>query len=357
MSLGTRIEEKRKEKGLSQETLGTLVSISAAFISQVEKGKRNPSYGLLQKISTELDVPLEYLVGGDMQTLEDPITKLIASMTGSLDRNQKRQLVDYIHFLTGTKRYYEFPFLDSAVEYAQYLLRHYRIDEPPIDSFHLASQMGVEIVLSKDDLEHEGVLYKGGEKPIIILSPGYKARQKFTVAMFLGHLSIPWHVKSVFYRERNKRSLEEDDRLEIEAREFAGELLVPTSVLKRDFKTMKAGIESFENLAESRYGSSLLVIGQKYQQSHSRTSAFLTSNGININRKYEAGFPYPLVDQLQEGSLAYELTNNPPSSKQIKKGYVPAESWIKNTSKSFEIYEESLFDPIFGFTVSFLQLK
>jgi transcriptional regulator with XRE-family HTH domain len=357
MSLGTRIEEKRKEKALSQETLGTLVDVSAAFISQVEKGKRNPSYGLLQKISIELDVPLEYLVGGDMQDFEDPNTKLVASMTRTLDRNQKRQLVDYIHFLTSTKRYYDFPFLDTAVEYAQYVLRHYRINEPPIDPFLLAAQMGVEIVESKDDLEHEGALYKGGEKPVIVLSGGHKAREKFTVAMFLGHLSIPWHVKSVFYRERNKRSLEEDDTFAIEAREFAGELLVPTGLLKRDFKSMEPGIESFDRLAEERYGSSLLVIGQKYQQSHSKTSAFITANGIHINRKYEAGFPYPLVDQLQEGSLAYELTNTPPSSKQIKKGYVSAEAWVKSATKSFKIYEESLFDPSFGFAATFLQLK
>lgn len=357
MSLGTRIEEKRKETGLSQESLGTLVGVSAAFISQVEKGKRNPSYGLLQKISTELDVPLEYLVGGDTKTLEDPNTKLIASMSRSLDRNQKRQLVDYIHFLTGTKRYYDFPVLDSAVEYAQFVLRHYRIDELPIDPFRLASQMGVEIVVSQDELEHEGVLFSGGEKPVIIISKGYGARQKFTIAMLLGHLSIPWHVKSAFYRERNKRSLDEEDGLAIEAREFAGELLVPTNLLKRDFKSLEPGIESFELLAEKRYGSSVLVIGQKYQQSHSKTSAFMTANGININRKYEAGFPYTLVDQLQEGSLAYDLTKNPPSSKQIRKGYVSSESWVKNPIKSFDIYEESLFDPSFGFAVTFLQLK
>lgn len=357
MSLGTRIEEKRKEKGLSQESLGTLVDVSAAFISQVEKGKRNPSYGLLQKISVELDVPLEYLVGGDAQAQDDPSTKLIASMARSLERNQKKQLVDYIHFLTGTKRYFDFPFFDNAVEYAQYLLRHYRIDQPPIDPFHLAGQMGVEIVKSQTELEHDGVLYKGGEKPVIVLSEGYEPRQKFTVALLLGHLVIPWHVKSTFYRDRNKRSLEEDDIFAIEAREFAGELLVPTNLLKREFKSIEPGIESFERLAMERYGSSLLVIGQKYQQSHSKTSAFVTANGISINRKYEAGFPYHLVDQLQEGSLAFDLTNNPPTSKQIKKGLVPAEVWIKNPSKSFKIYEESLFDPAFGFAVTFLQLK
>ncbi|KUO95848.1 hypothetical protein ATW55_14870 [Ferroacidibacillus organovorans] len=357
MSLGTRIEEKRKEKGLSQERLGTLAGVSAAFISQVEKGKRNPSYGLLQKLSAELDVPLEYLVGGDGKDLEDPNTKLIASMTRSLDRNQKKQLVDYIHFLTGTKRYFDFPFLESAVEYAQYLLRHYRINEPPIDPFQLATQMGVEILKSNTALEHEGVLYKGGQKPIIVLSEGYEPRQKFTIALLLGHLTIPWHVKSTFCRDRNRRSLEEEDMFAIEAREFAGELLVPTGLLKREFKSIEPGIEGFEWLAEKRYGSSLLVIGQKYQQSHSKTSAFLTANGIDFNRKYEAGFPYPIVDQLQPGSLAFELTNDPPKSKQIKKGFVPAEAWIKNPSKSFEIFEESLFDPAYGFAVTLLQIK
>lgn len=357
MSLGTRIEEKRKQKGLSQEALGTLVDVSAAFISQVEKGKRNPSYGLLQKISAELDVALEYLVGGEVQNLEDPNTKLITSMTRSLDRNQKKQVADYIHFLTGTKRYFDFPFLETASEYAQYLLRHYRIDEPPVDPFYLAAQMGIEIVKTKTELEHEGVLYQGGEKPVIILSEGYEPRQKFTVAVLMAHLMVPWHVKSTFYRERSRRSLEEEDRFAIEAREFAGELLVPTGLLKRELQSIEAGMESFEWLAEERFGSSLLVIGQKYQQSHSKTSAFFTANGMNFSRKYEAGFPYPIVDQLHVGSLAFELTTNPPNLKEIRKGFVPAEAWVKNPSRSVKIYEETLFDPAFGFAVTLIQLK
>ncbi|MBW7474313.1 helix-turn-helix domain-containing protein [Paenibacillus oenotherae] len=357
MSLGARISEKRKEKGLSQEALGTFTGVSAAFISQIEKAKRNPSYGLLQKISNELDVSLEYLVSGDMQANEDPNTKMITSISRYLDRNQKKQLIDYIHFLTGTKRYFDLPFFDTSIEYAHYLLRHYRIEEPPIEPFQLAAQMGVEIVQSHNELDYEGVLHKGGEKPVIILSQGYKPRQKFTVAMMLGHLCIPWHVKSTFYREKNKRSLDEEDIFAIEAREFAGELLVPTGLLKQEFKSIGPGIDGFEWLAEKRFGSSMEVIGQKYQQSHNKTTAFLTSKGINVNKKYEAGFPSPLVDQLQKGSLAFELTNNPPSSKQIKKGFVPTNAWVKNPSKPLNIYEESLFDPAFGFIVTFLQLK
>lgn len=359
MSLGERIAEKRKEKNFSQETLGKSLGVTASFVSQIEKGIRNPTYSLLLKISHELDVPLDFLIGGEVKGINDPTGKIIASALRFLDPSIKGKLLEHVYLLTGTRKYHDFPFFDSPLEYAQHVLKRYKYNNPPIEPMEVAKSLGVRVVLSKDNLDFEGILYKSSEEPLILLSPDldYGPRIKFTVAMLLGHLIIPWHLKSVFYREKNKRSLEEDDQLGIEAREFAGALMIPPFMLRKDFKNITPGLESFENLAYNNYGSSMLAIAQSYIKSHGKTSVLITSDKIRYTRKYDAGFPYNLVNEVKQGSYAYSFIDNPPQEKEIRKGIIDSTAWIENPPDGIKIYEESLLDPKFGITVTFLQIK
>lgn len=359
MALGERIAEKRKGKGISQETLGKNLGVTASFISQIEKGIRNPTYSLLLKISHELNVPVGFLVGGEIKGIHDPTDKVIASTLRFLEPDVKGKLLEYIYLLTGTRKYHNFPFFDSPLEYAQHVLKRFKYNNPPIDPMDVAKSLGVRVILSKDELKCEGILYKSGEEPLILLSPDikYDPRIKFTVAMLLGHLIIPWHLRSVFYRKKDKRSLEEEDQLGIEAREFAGALMIPPFMLRKDFKTIKPSIESFEDLAFKKYGSSMLAIAQRYVQSHNKTSVIITSDKNQFTRVYETGFPYKLVNEVKQGSMSYSFIENPPHYKEIRKNVVTPHLWIENPPDNIQVYEESLLDPKFGITVTFLQIK
>ncbi len=53
--LGTRIREKRKRMGLTQETLANLADIDRSYIGGVERGERNITFSLLCKICTALN--------------------------------------------------------------------------------------------------------------------------------------------------------------------------------------------------------------------------------------------------------------------------------------------------------------
>ena len=48
----------RKEKGLSQEQVAKIVGISRSFYTHIERGKRNPRYETLVKLSTLLKVDI-----------------------------------------------------------------------------------------------------------------------------------------------------------------------------------------------------------------------------------------------------------------------------------------------------------
>ena len=62
--LGDKVRKYRREKGLSQERLGELVSFSQSKISKIENGERD-SLSDLRLIARALEVPIEELVKDD----------------------------------------------------------------------------------------------------------------------------------------------------------------------------------------------------------------------------------------------------------------------------------------------------
>jgi XRE family transcriptional regulator, regulator of sulfur utilization len=59
--LGQRVRELRKQRGLSQESLGSESSLSGKFIGEVERGEKSISIDSLYKVSVSLGVPLGQL--------------------------------------------------------------------------------------------------------------------------------------------------------------------------------------------------------------------------------------------------------------------------------------------------------
>jgi transcriptional regulator with XRE-family HTH domain len=61
IGLGQAIKALRHEKKLSQETLGNDSEIHPTWISHIESGRINPTWGNVRRIARGLDVPLEQL--------------------------------------------------------------------------------------------------------------------------------------------------------------------------------------------------------------------------------------------------------------------------------------------------------
>ncbi len=60
--IGQKLKQRRDELNLSLRELGAQTGLSAAFLSQIECGKSNPSLHSLQNIAKILDVPLHYFL-------------------------------------------------------------------------------------------------------------------------------------------------------------------------------------------------------------------------------------------------------------------------------------------------------
>lgn len=72
-ALGDAIRARRGEiDGLSQEGLADLAGMHRTYVSEIERGLRNPSYRNLVKLAAALEVPLSELVARAERIAADP---------------------------------------------------------------------------------------------------------------------------------------------------------------------------------------------------------------------------------------------------------------------------------------------
>ncbi|MDE6103187.1 MAG: helix-turn-helix domain-containing protein [Oscillospiraceae bacterium] len=68
---GERLQQLRKQKGITQRKLGEDLDLPLNFISQFENGKRRANYKTLILIADYFDVSVDYLV----QRTDNPISQ------------------------------------------------------------------------------------------------------------------------------------------------------------------------------------------------------------------------------------------------------------------------------------------
>lgn len=61
-TLGTNVRRFRKERGLSQEEFADVVDLAVTYVGQIERGQRNPTLGVVERLAKALGVkPLDLL--------------------------------------------------------------------------------------------------------------------------------------------------------------------------------------------------------------------------------------------------------------------------------------------------------
>jgi len=61
-ALGLAVKARREELGLTQEQLANDTDLHQRWVSNVETGKRNPSYGSLRRLAAGLDLSASELL-------------------------------------------------------------------------------------------------------------------------------------------------------------------------------------------------------------------------------------------------------------------------------------------------------
>lgn len=69
--IGHRIRAEREKLGLSRERFAEIVGLSAYYIGQIERGDRNMSLDTLIKISSSLNVSVDFILRGYEHYMEN----------------------------------------------------------------------------------------------------------------------------------------------------------------------------------------------------------------------------------------------------------------------------------------------
>jgi transcriptional regulator with XRE-family HTH domain len=107
--LPERIVATRKKAGLNQAQLAEKAGVTPAAISQIENGLRTPTIPVLRKITSVLNVSLDYLTGrsdeSDLQDiLQDQEVQTFYRGFKTLDPGDKKTIMDTVEFLRSKHR-------------------------------------------------------------------------------------------------------------------------------------------------------------------------------------------------------------------------------------------------------------
>jgi transcriptional regulator with XRE-family HTH domain len=91
VSLGKRINERRKTLKITQQELATALGVTPQHISAIEQDQNSPSLSLLPRLAEELGVTVDYLLTGKEEVITATIPAIKADKT--LPLKVKRALI------------------------------------------------------------------------------------------------------------------------------------------------------------------------------------------------------------------------------------------------------------------------
>ncbi len=91
ISFGKRLTEVRKDKKMSQDEVGKLVSVHGAVIGRYERDEVKPSIEMATQLAEALEVSLDYLVGATDVLLEKNIVNRVLDIQ-KLKENEKQHV-------------------------------------------------------------------------------------------------------------------------------------------------------------------------------------------------------------------------------------------------------------------------
>ena len=100
--IGSRIRNQREALGLSREKFSEIVGLSPYYIGQIERGDRNMSLDTLIKISSSLNISIDFILKGYTHYMENILAK------EAIENNYKEELdeeiKDILSLLSGASK-------------------------------------------------------------------------------------------------------------------------------------------------------------------------------------------------------------------------------------------------------------
>ena len=103
VSVGARIKEARKNKGLTQEALAEMADCGTTYICDIERGAKFPSMALFIRLVEALEVSSDFLLRGELSSgktyVYDDLTKKLDGLTPQQRENVALMIDAYLKTL------------------------------------------------------------------------------------------------------------------------------------------------------------------------------------------------------------------------------------------------------------------
>jgi len=242
-----RVKEARLSRGLSLAELADRIGISSQAISQYELGISRPSPQVLEKMSEELQFPINFFSKPmfSQQSSNSPVNFRSLKSSSKKTKDALEYRISWLHEINLLLRKYinfpDFPEIDlpklnysndfeidfdTIEDVALNLRKHWNIEKSPIPNLvELLQEKG--FIISRIEFGEQKIDAFSqwfNNYPYIILGSDKSSatRSRFDLAHELGHLILHVHIDPEMMMKKNVF-----DRLEKEANYFAGAFLLP----------------------------------------------------------------------------------------------------------------------------------
>ena len=172
------------------------------------------------------------------------------------------------------------PRLVLARKKAREVLARVHASKPPIDVERVTSELGLFVHYEPYAGELSGMIHRLGDGSAVIGVNALhsRTRQRFTIAHEVGHYLLhkdeALHVDEFFpFAKRDKSSSAAEDTREVEANQFAAELLMPASMLRADLLSVLPQLD-FES------GKSIRKLARQYMVSEQAMTIRISTLGV-----------------------------------------------------------------------------
>lgn len=104
--LGERIRKMRKEKNITQETLGEQIGLTSAQIYNIETARSRPSIESLINISDVFQVSVDELLFGHIRYFNDSCSNELSELITDCNDNEKHIIIESVRSLKNLLKEY-----------------------------------------------------------------------------------------------------------------------------------------------------------------------------------------------------------------------------------------------------------
>jgi len=223
--------------------------------------------------------------------------------------------------------------MSPAADLARLVTERY-VKTTPVDLADLCKNLGLRIVeVEAGGFDGALVRSKSQQKGMVAVKSRMReaSRKRFTIAHEIGHFVIPHHrlLRNVCQEKKIDSFDARLDRPEIEANEFASELLLPSAVLASRFNLKELSLSAVSKVAED-FQTSLTATVRRYLSLTDLPCAMAWSDGGHARwcvRSESFWFFLPLPELPASGSQASRLFCGEAAPADFTS--VPSSAWLE----------------------------